>query len=1528
MGGSGALAHDIAPSGYREFKGDRFYVLADRGFSSEEVVKVRLEAANRGAFLRGYQGADIRFYRVPNPIDFLSRQRNLHRPRVPGNYRGEGAGNALTYLWDVWYKQSRLIWQRLFSSEVRREAVRKSPSLKQVPPYTHRSRLGNPLRFKPIPGLELVGTFRYPIWDAKPIQPPKNVALSGSSSNFITTRRGNTHVPLGRQKPGLYLVESIIGSFRATTLVFVSDSIAVSKTSSRQILIWSVHKKTGVSIPGTKILLTDGVGVINQGRTGKNGIYIINKKAPERSYIIGEDPSGGVFVSENFYFDSEFYQDKVYIVTDRPLYRPGDQVHVKMLGLSMTEGDIRNRPLRGARAVLTVHDSSGVPVVSRKFRFEGARGGDTRFRLPPDSISGGYSLRVRMNTDEYAGAFRVAEYSKPHFNMEILLTQPRFDVGEPVLGRIRLIYPSGLPVAGARIEIDVRVQTLAMDARDVRYSGNFPLQLRKKSVQSDQNGEFQFKLPAVQRSSRYIIRARAEDKGSYRVRSTKEVVIQGKSSLYRLGATRSMTAVGDTAEFFFQRAGPKPAKGEGRGEDAPTGWVAQRLEDRSAQSGLVDLATGRFEVIFQQAGSYEVRLTNGAGKVLGALSHWVRGEGLESPPGKIKLVPDREAYYVGETARMLIVFPVPVTEALITVERDRIEKWAFLSSQSGKIRIEKQSDTQWMVEIPVEKTYFPNVSLSVAYVLDGKFVFQNKGIAVKKPQLEVELSPERVSYRPGEIVRVDVRTQLNGKPRPAFLTVGVVNEAIYVLQPEIAPSLGDFFYHHRRNQVRTNSSFDFYTFDAAVSSKGIPPSTSAVHNRRALNKFPEGYRRDNVDTALWLPVLETGADGRASFTFTMPDSLARWRITARGLDENGAVGQSVAHLTSSKEAYLTWSGPGVFRASDQPVATLVAFNSGDEMDGVELAVTGGDASLQQTPFLQSLTLKSGSNVVRVPLNLTGRNNRETVRAELRRGGQVLDRLEKRLRIVPDQWLTTRSIPIEVGGKSAPVKIPAGAGNIRIKLVSSSSEQFLRIADDLMEYPHGGVELTASRLIPLSIVLWALKEGGVDENAYVDLQNIVIAERFRLIQMAGPGATFGWWGNQAQGSLFLTAYAYYADWRASRALQVTLPPGHWENLLKVYSKLSGSEPLVGRTFAVWMASEIGLPTRNITSGLMSEAARVNLSEGVMGKIALEDSALMNPRARQVSAAFSLSLIGLLAGKNQMILSPALAEAVVHANGLLRQWEFPLANALALLSRSKSGEKVFGLDNRARGLLASLRHEASTIDRALSLALVETLLRIAPLPTKKLVLEGPWAFKRSRVGVPTWHYTGEANSRAAWSLALPGSPVKIKGLLVYQVHGAEESTLPVRIQRKIYRLDPAAKKGDFSKKFPREPGVYDSNEVYLDEVVVTPLNGTSYKYGVLEIPLPPGADLLPIPYGMKVGVRGSYAKIPETEYQEGDIGYAIPVESLREAMTFQRLVRFSQAGKFTLPPARFYRTYQPNDKAFEEGRTGASRFVTVR
>lgn len=47
-------------------------------------------------------------------------------------------------------------------------------------------------------------------------------------------------------------------------------------------------------------------------------------------------------------------------------------------------------------------------------------------------------------------------------------------------------------------------------------------------------------------------------------------------------------------------------------------------------------------------------------------------------------------------------------------------------------------------------------------------------------------------------------------------------------------------------------------------------------------------------------VTTTDKQGKAYFTFLMPDSLTRWRITARGMNGDGLVGQGRAYLRSEK----------------------------------------------------------------------------------------------------------------------------------------------------------------------------------------------------------------------------------------------------------------------------------------------------------------------------------------------------------------------------------------------------------------------------------------------------------------------------------------------------------------------------------------------------------------------------------------------------------------------------------------------------
>ena len=57
----------------------------------------------------------------------------------------------------------------------------------------------SPIPALAMPGLPVVSEFRYPLWEATPIQPPEGVSLDGSSSDFITVAEGKNS-PSGKIK--------------------------------------------------------------------------------------------------------------------------------------------------------------------------------------------------------------------------------------------------------------------------------------------------------------------------------------------------------------------------------------------------------------------------------------------------------------------------------------------------------------------------------------------------------------------------------------------------------------------------------------------------------------------------------------------------------------------------------------------------------------------------------------------------------------------------------------------------------------------------------------------------------------------------------------------------------------------------------------------------------------------------------------------------------------------------------------------------------------------------------------------------------------------------------------------------------------------------------------------------------------------------------------------------------------------------------------------------------------------------------
>lgn len=1486
----------VPGSNYTPQQGATFYLLGDSSYGSNEEARIRLEASAREQYnLEPYGGADIRLYRITDPLRFLKGQKNLHRINIEGHYRGEGVANTLSYLWDNWYKSTRRSWQRVLASKSREVATAHAPEFATSKHIDLPTRFEAPTPYAPLTDLPLIASFRYPIWQAKSITPPKGVKLEGSSSDFFAPRPGNVQIPLGKQAPGLYLVEAIIGTHRATTLLFVSNSIVVSKIAGKQLLAWSVDRQSGKPQAGSELVWSDGTGTLQSQQSNDDGIAVFEHQSPEHSYLLAKDAQGGVTISENFYYDSEIYNAKIYAFTDRPLYRPGDKVHVKFVGREFVNAR-DSKTLGEEKLQVSVIDPSGLTLIREEANWQSNNGAQLDFTLPEQAMAGGYELQFQRGDDNYSAAFRVAEYVKPHFDIQLQMDKPSHKTGEAITGSLQLRYPDGAAVANAHLSLSLRAQKLSMVEGDLGYGALFPVKLQQQELTSDKAGNIRFELPPAKEPSRYIMTLLANDTAAWRVKTSKEILIERGMTPYLVTTAKQFTAPGESVAFDWQ-----PQPGTVNIDSIPSQYELVRLEDRSRQSGNIAAGSHTLDLELSRPGSYTLSLRDTDGNLLAATNHWVSGEGMESAPGTIEIHFDKRSYLAGEEAQALITFPEPTDEALLTLERDQVEQHALLTRDVSWFKAKRQSATQWQITLPVTSAYAPNMTFSVLTARHGEYLFRNAGLKVAQPRVDMAIQTDKPSYRPGEKVEVTIHTSVDKQPVAANLSISVVDEMVYLLQPELAPDIHEFFYHPRRNNVRTSSSLNFITYDMSMPGKG-GASTARRFNERGV-KVLERPRRDEQDTALWLPSLQSDAKGDARFTFTMPDSLARWRITVRAMTEQGIVGQEKGYTLSDKPFYLKWMSPTRFRVDDKPQIGLVAFNQQEQPQKAKLSIKS-DASEQH----QEVTLAPGANYLQFPME---KIEGGMVQSELQDTQGTLDTLQTLIDVAPQSWPGPQHLNLVISGASTTLALPADASKIELTLLPAGRSAFLRTMDALIDAPYCSLEQTASRLIPLGMA-YSLMASTPEQKQTEQLRTRILNQKLRLVKMAGIDGSFGWWGNQSQGSILLSSYAYYADWSASRALGMELPPGQGDALLGLYQQYAEQAPLLHKVISLWLMEQMGLPIDTLLQGTDAELAKLLESEQPpAASQAVPMSIVMADPQSQEGNELALLFSNAIHLSRKSALPPSLQEQ-------LPKWQASMqANPNPLMQALLYRQQLALPDSGVEKVLSPATLENASMEQALSLALLAPDLKLAPVATTSLQPEGKWRARVQPSGQIVWRWRG--NKQPAQLALKNASSGAVEAELSYRSSENSAATLPVRVERTLYRLIPTSDGKGFQAEPRKENEALNANDLYLDEITVTPQEQQTLNYGLLEVPLPPGASVEPSTWGINIAnLDGN--KEPQSfsrsDYEEGELSYQIPVPELKSPTTYRQLVRFATRGEFTLPPVRLMRLYHTADKALSD------------
>ncbi|WP_307734619.1 MG2 domain-containing protein [Pyxidicoccus parkwayensis] len=201
----------------------------------------------------------------------------------------------------------------------------------------------------------------------------------------------------------------------------------------------------------------------------------------------------------------------MHVLTDRPLYEPGNEVRFRAVALSAKDLS----PLDGRPGTWTLTDPSGEVVLEERAPAGpwGVVAGS--FPLDRGATTGTWTVGWLSNGVASTARFEVEPFTLPRFRVEATSPRPFWRAGDAPEVEGQVVYASGAPVADAEVELDWNV------------SGDWPPPVGwldgglPKQARTDAAGRFRVLLPRVpadlRGDARLSARVKAKDAAGDRV---------------------------------------------------------------------------------------------------------------------------------------------------------------------------------------------------------------------------------------------------------------------------------------------------------------------------------------------------------------------------------------------------------------------------------------------------------------------------------------------------------------------------------------------------------------------------------------------------------------------------------------------------------------------------------------------------------------------------------------------------------------------------------------------------------------------------------------------------------------------------------------------------------------------------------------------------------------------------------------------------------------------------------------------------
>jgi len=973
---------------------------------------------------------------------------------------------------------------------------------------------------------------------------------------------------------GLYLLTATgpDGEQAATLLVYSRYALLLKQAATGQLTVWASALQSGAPQAGMDLTLHDAAGTsVAQSTTDATGVatFQVNAASLDGYVVIGTRGAETTAVGVGHEWHGTAHGSRnatgkytAHLHTDRPLYRPGHTLHFAAILRQNVDGALA-LPAVDTSITATLLDPRHNTVDEQMLSADEFGTAHGSFALSAEPPLGDYVIELAVGPEESAETFRqplrVAEYRKPEYAVEVTADQPYVIAGDDAAITVQADYFFGQPVADAAVTVTVYEQFSYpyYDGwepyyQDIYYPPTESTPVDTFTGRTDATGRWRTTYtPAgdADYDTTYTFVASVTDAQERPVENSLSLPVywntfqlNARTDRYGYEAgqpvTVDLTAVDHSGDPVDGQAIDVAIRREY--SDEPGQNIAQQqattAADGTAQLTFTDIPQGWYHLV---ATSSDAR----GRKVTRSLYLWIYDPADEvwwyTSDETLSISPDRDSYAPGDTAQLLIQSRITDTLALVTLERDEVLE-EIIVAIDGPITT---------VDVPIADAHAPNVFATVHLFRrdtkndpyahgEGQMIAARTelSVPVSDKRLDVRIDSNAAEYRPGDDATLTLRvTDAAGQPVRARVTLALVDEAIFALSADRSADLFETFYGRRDGYFTTyESPTQAYFYTALPVEVEDDPPVAAPTGTPARDESDSAAgsametRRTFLDTAYWNPTITSAADGTATVTVPLPDNLTTWRVLARAVTVDSAVGETASNLLVTQEIIARPTLPRFSVLGDRFRVGMVGQNfSGTDTTGSArmdasglLLLDGGTQSLElphggaDSAHWTAVASHIGTGLVTTTLDTSTGSDR------------IQLPLETAAFAVPQRIAAAgEASPAVVETFEMPFNAINEASELTLRLSPSIALGLLEDLDSLIDYPYGCLEQTMSRLLPSAVASKTYQELGILNPKADELPDIISQGVQKLYGEQHNNGGWGWFFD-ADEDLYLTAYVLF------------------------------------------------------------------------------------------------------------------------------------------------------------------------------------------------------------------------------------------------------------------------------------------------------------------------------------------------------------------------------------------------------------------